>query len=346
MQIAIQNKDEKAIERILNIALEKSQNNSNKLIVGNEVYIDGAESSYTGRGSPFVIIPENKLKEFFAKYKIPPKHQPLVEKIIQQQANDVSLYKEKSSQFFKHKHPRVLRLYPGEHGYGNIPKSYNMTAKDGETLRQKHTQALTAVGAAAVSPAAAVSYSAVKVTGGSNDTAENTAIITGMAANSITAGLPTIAGVKTQKIVYKGDKYIEIKPENSSTKIGTVKIEIGSTPTFQESQAIDVLRKHGYNITFNRTASQKGIQNVQTADTFVEGLGRVDITTPESVSSATKRIEKKDSQTDVVYIQKDFSLSQQREIIDRVKGKTTIKNIHTVIFENSDKSISIYSIKK
>lgn len=55
---------------------------------------------------------------------------------------------------------------------------------------------------------------------------------------------------------------------------------------------------------------------------------------------------KKDSQTDVVYIQKDFSLSQQREIIDRVKGKTTIKNIHTVMFENSDKSISIYSIKK
>lgn len=189
LQDAIKRKDNKAIQKVLNDALGKSQTYSKVLVRDNKVYIDGAESAIKGTESPFIVIPDEKLQDFFKKYNIPIQYQSIVKQIINQQANDESLYKERRNYWLESNRPTVVRLYPGEAGYSDIPRSYNMTAKDGATLKQNQLRGLTAVGAMATSPVAATTYLGVKAAGGSNKVAEKTAIGIGLVTGTMATGV-------------------------------------------------------------------------------------------------------------------------------------------------------------
>lgn len=112
-----------------------------------------------------------------------------MKQIINQQANDESLYKERRNYWLESNRPTVVRLYPGEAGYSDIPRSYNMTAKDGATLKQNQLRGLTAVGAMATSPVAATTYLGVKAAGGSNKVAEKTAIGIGLVTGTMATGV-------------------------------------------------------------------------------------------------------------------------------------------------------------
>lgn len=63
---------------------------------------------------------------------------------------------------------------------------------------------------------------------------------------------------------------------------GTIKILDKATPDENELKAGYSLAQAGYNVQHLPTASQLGIQKVRTADTYVEGLGRIDVYTPET----------------------------------------------------------------
>lgn len=122
---------------------------------------------------------------------------------------------------------------------------------------------------------------------------------------------------------------------------GTIKILDKATPDENELKAGYSLAQAGYNVQHLPTASQLGIQKVRTADTYVEGLGRIDVYTPETdkIDNILRSIEKKSSQANGVLIQKNLSSSDMSSMASRMWNKTNAKNINIIIFQDSNGKI-------
>ncbi|WP_114196281.1 hypothetical protein [Edaphovirga cremea] len=105
-----------------------------------------------------------------------------------------------------------------------------------------------------------------------------------------------------------GQNFIN-KAENALTK-GQVTYEFGAKPDGNELRAGSTFSELGYDVTYKTTASDKGISDVRTPDLWVNGIGKVDVYTPQTTNlgNTVKAIEKKDSQTTAVLTQIDLSL--------------------------------------
>lgn len=79
---------------------------------------------------------------------------------------------------------------------------------------------------------------------------------------------------------------------------GGIKIESGAVPDSNEIRAGQGLSDIGYDVTHQATASAKGVQGQRTADLYVNGIGSVDVYTPQNISpnSIVRAIEKKANQ--------------------------------------------------
>lgn len=129
---------------------------------------------------------------------------------------------------------------------------------------------------------------------------------------------------------------ITSKAENALTN-GQITYEFGAKPDSNELRAGNTFSQLGYDVTYKTTASDKGLQNVRTQDLWVNGVGKVDVYTPQSTKpkSIINTIEKKDSQTSSVFTQVDLTGEEMSGIASRVWGKPNIKNINTLFFQDS-----------
>ncbi|MCD1125589.1 hemagglutinin repeat-containing protein, partial [Jinshanibacter sp. LJY008] len=149
--------------------------------------------------------------------------------------------------------------------------------------------------------------------------------------SALNIGLGTAAifgGLASQNIISKA--------ENALSK-GQVTYEFGAKPNGNELRAGSTFSELGYDVTYKATASDKGISGVRTPDLWVNGIGKVDVYTPQTVSlgNIVKAIEKKDSQTTAVLTQIDLSLQDMQSMSSRLWGKPSVKNINTVFFQDS-----------
>ncbi|UJD89260.1 hypothetical protein FS594_10960 [Rahnella aquatilis] len=87
-------------------------------------------------------------------------------------------------------------------------------------------------------------------------------------------------------------------------------MSLGPKPDGNELRAGSTFSELGYDVTYKTTASDKGISAVRTPDLWVNGIGKVDVYTPQTTNlgNIVKAIEKKDSQTTAVLTQIDLSL--------------------------------------
>ncbi len=127
----------------------------------------------------------------------------------------------------------------------------------------------------------------------------------------------------------------------NSLNPGTIKILDKATPDENEIKAGYALAQAGYNVQHLPTASQLGIQNVRTADTYVEGLGRIDVYTPntDKIDNILRSIEKKSNQANGILIQKNLSSTDMSLMADRMWNKTNAKNINVIIFQDTNGKI-------
>ncbi|MDH0893369.1 MULTISPECIES: RHS repeat-associated core domain-containing protein [unclassified Pseudomonas] len=122
---------------------------------------------------------------------------------------------------------------------------------------------------------------------------------------------------------------------------GGIKIESGAVPDSNEIRAGQGLSDIGYDVTHQATASAKGVQGQRTADLYVNGIGSVDVYTPQNISpnSIVRAIEKKANQAGGVLVQADLSSVDMSSVAARMWGKTNAQNIRTIFFQKPDGSI-------
>lgn len=89
------------------------------------------------------------------------------------------------------------------------------------------------------------------------------------------------------------------------------------------------------------TASAKGIQGQRTADLHIDGIGSIDVYTPQNPapSNVVRAIEKKANQAGGVLVQADLPSADMSSIAARMWGKTNAQNIKTIFFQGSDGAI-------
>ncbi|WP_367576147.1 hypothetical protein [Pseudomonas helvetica] len=97
----------------------------------------------------------------------------------------------------------------------------------------------------------------------------------------------------------------------------------------------------GYDVTHQTTASAKGIQGQRTADLHLDGIGSVDVYTPQNPapSNIVRAIEKKANQAGGVLVQADLPSADMSSIAARMWGKTNAQNIKTIFFQGSDGAV-------
>ena len=123
------------------------------------------------------------------------------------------------------------------------------------------------------------------------------------------------------------------------TRQGRFTLEAGAKLDADELAVAQAFNRYGYDAHGLTTASQRGIQNVRTADLEISGLGRVDVYTPRKFDSKaiSRAIEKKGTQAPVVAIRGNLSEQLMRETAARLWGKTSSKAraIQQIVFENN-----------
>ncbi|OCG20792.1 hypothetical protein A9G11_09705 [Gilliamella sp. wkB108] len=173
-------------------------------------------------------------------------------------------------------------------------------------------------------------------------------------------GVLTLAPVVTSSLIPKGNStgatgsvildkgtQIELAPGSNSIgninsgKTGTMIFEQGSTPNANEMRAGSGFLNLGYDVVVKKEVNQN---KVKTQDLYVEGIGKVDVYTPQNLDTKTilRMIEKKNQQTNSVLTQADLSKSQMTEIANRTWGKPSANNINTLFFQDSKGQIIRY----
>ncbi|NNA95912.1 hypothetical protein HBO33_12110 [Pseudomonas gessardii] len=125
---------------------------------------------------------------------------------------------------------------------------------------------------------------------------------------------------------------------------GKIKVEVGAIPDANEVRAGQGLSSLGYDVTHLATASSKGVQGQRTADLKVDGLGAIDVYTPQNLSPSNivKNIEKKSNQAGGVFVQADLSSEDMSSIAARMWGKPNAQSIKTLFFQKADGSVARY----
>lgn len=213
-------------------------------------------------------------------------------------------------------------------GQGGSPGAYlsaTPASRDAQTRYEANT-----LGIALLGPVFGALPAAARVLGAPEWAVENFAQINfdlGMAA----AGLPRRSGVAPAD-------YFPRNGTTSGSTSGRFTIETGAKPDANEIRAGVGLGNAGYDVTYQATASSRGISNQRTADLSVSGVGPVDVYTPQSANpnSIVRAIEKKNSQAGAIIVQSDLSSQAAQSIAGRVYGKPSAGNIQTLFFQGKD----------
>jgi filamentous hemagglutinin len=114
--------------------------------------------------------------------------------------------------------------------------------------------------------------------------------------------------------------------------------EKGVRPYPKELRAGQVLADHGYNVTFLVTANDQKNKGVPTSDTNIEGMGLVEIYTPntDKVDNIVHMIIRKKQQAPALFVQTDLDDAVVQSIADRVWGNARASEINVIFFQRSN----------
>ncbi|WP_329601731.1 CdiA C-terminal domain-containing protein [Paraburkholderia antibiotica] len=89
------------------------------------------------------------------------------------------------------------------------------------------------------------------------------------------------------------------------------------------------------------TANSQGVPGVRTADLSINGVGQVDVYTPETTNptAIARSIEKKFDPGNGVLVQANLSNSDMSSIAARTWGKTNGSNFNVLFFQDSSGTI-------
>ena len=125
-------------------------------------------------------------------------------------------------------------------------------------------------------------------------------------------------------------------------KPGKINIMDGAKPNANELRAGQNLAKQfGYDVDHLATASSLGIDGVRTADLYVHGLGKVDVYTPNKLTTnaISKGIEKKSDQAPIILVQADIPEADMAIIASRTCWKPRDHPISTLLFQKKNDTI-------
>jgi len=119
---------------------------------------------------------------------------------------------------------------------------------------------------------------------------------------------------------------------------GNVTFEKGVRPYPKELRAGQVLADHGYNVQFLLPANEKGKEHEHTADTLVEGVGRVEFYKPETndVDNIVRMLIRKRKQAPALLVQADFDDVTIELISSRLRGNPAARGLGKLFVQKSD----------
>jgi len=111
----------------------------------------------------------------------------------------------------------------------------------------------------------------------------------------------------------------------------------GANALPKELRAAQALADRGYNVQFVVTANQLGIENENTADTIVEGVGQVEFYTPTTTKedNVVRMIIRK-RQAPILLMQTDMDAAIIQSIADRLWGNASARDIAKLFIQRSD----------
>jgi len=178
---ALANGNDAEVRKLLNEAIVRSGTLNDILEDKNIVYVDAISDQ------PMIVIPKGKIENYLNALNIPAKYQPKVNSILKLQTIGENTYDANRNKFIG-KNTEPVYLYPYQAGYGEIPKSYNMSREKVKTIQQDKTRAANAIRGMGNSPSASGAYLGARLSGASDKTAENIAIGVALGANTASSG--------------------------------------------------------------------------------------------------------------------------------------------------------------
>lgn len=130
----------------------------------------------------------------------------------------------------------------------------------------------------------------------------------------------------------------ELQSKNgASHAFGRISFQQGARPDANELRAGRSLADLDYNVIHKVTANDLGVPEIPTADLEVEGIGQVDVYTPNTseVKNIVREIERKKEQATSVLIQTDLDDASIQAIQDRFWGKPNALRIQSLFFQDS-----------
>ena len=136
----------------------------------------------------------------------------------------------------------------------------------------------------------------------------------------------------------------ELQSKNGAPHaFGRISFQQGARPDANELRAGRSLADLGYNVIHKVTANDLGVPETPTADLEVEGIGQVDVYTPNTseVKNIVREIERKKEQATSVLVQTDLDDASIQAIQERFWGKPNALRIQSLFFQDSG-GIMIY----
>ena len=137
-----------------------------------------------------------------------------------------------------------------------------------------------------------------------------------------------------------GNKPLSEQPVEPGSEPGSVTVQDGAKPSPAETKAADAFANAGYDVV-----QLNELNTSRTPDLNVEGVGTVDVYTPEKnpgPDTITDGIASKGSQTQNVLVQGDFSEADKLTFAARVFGKIgSALNIESIFFQDSSGALTV-----
>jgi hypothetical protein len=166
----------------------------------------------------------------------------------------------------------------------------------------------------------------------------NTAGVGGGAAKTAEAALSTSEKFDiTQQRKVNAELPVPELVERISEQRGEVRREFLATPNDNEHAAGEAFAALGYNVEHKTPASTKGIKGVRTADLYVDGIGAVEVYSPQrttSVRNVLRTLEVKQSQAPSILVQTELPVEDMQSIAARLWGKPNVMGIKTLFFQS------------
>ena len=163
----------------------------------------------------------------------------------------------------------------------------------------------------------------------------------GSALNDSEAAQDVLLGADPASMTAPDSADVALESGGALHTHGNVSFQKGANALPKELRAAQALADRGYNVQFVVTANQLGIENENTADTIVEGVGQVEFYTPTTTKedNVVRMIIRKRKQAPILLMQTDMDAAIIQSIADRLWGNASARDIAKLFIQRSDGTV-------